>query len=181
MLNDSSFSFFSDKPFTILAPKNTADTRDVATLLRQPELVKKLLLDHVVLGSRLDLTNITSETSFKTLRGRLVNIRPTDKGLLQANDAIILQRKVEVPNGILMILDNYLFADEQMMKRNASSQENINVENLSVFNAEEPISSKTSFIENVQQVLSFLKSGVRVFQHFLVRSNVSKLLEDGGC
>lgn len=36
-----------------------------------------------------------------------------------------------------------------------------------------------SFVENVLQVLSLLKNGVRVFHHFLSRSNVSQLLVNG--
>lgn len=39
--------------------------------------------------------------------------------------------------------------------------------------------NNTKFIDNIYQVLSFFKEGVRVFQHFLSKSNVSKVLKDG--
>lgn len=84
---------FPDRPFTILAPKNTAGTRD-GTVLHQPELVKKLLLDHVVLGMKIDLTNITTEMSFTTLGGRVVNIHPLKEGRLKANEATVIEPKV---------------------------------------------------------------------------------------
>lgn len=85
--------FIADRPFTILAPKNTAGSRD-GTVLHQPELVKKLLLDHVVLGSQIDLTNITTETSFLTLSGRTVHVRPLKEGKLAANNATVIEPKV---------------------------------------------------------------------------------------
>ncbi|KAG5897261.1 hypothetical protein JTB14_013162 [Gonioctena quinquepunctata] len=166
----------SDKPFTILAPQNVA-TKRTENLLHQPELVKKLLLDHVVLGSLIDLTNITSDTTFKTLGGNTVKVRPTkeDNSKLKANDANVIERKVIVPNGLLVVLDNFLFPQELLIKRNASQGK---LSDMPSFPSKENTKnqSNTTFVENVKEVLSFLKSGVRVFQHFLSRSNVSKLL-----
>lgn len=121
--------------------------------------------------SRLDLTNLTSDTSFQTLGGRTVHVHRTKPDKLKANDANIVQ-KVAVPNGLLVVLDNYLFPEE---KKNATQGKLVDVP----FAAETRNQSNTTFVENVMEVLSFLKSGVRVFQHFLSRSNVSKLLEDG--
>jgi transforming growth factor-beta-induced protein len=140
--------------------------------------VKKLLLDHVVLGSRIDLTNVTGDTSFKTLGGRTVHVRRTKDDKLKANDANIVERKVEVPNGLLVVLDNYLFPEEQVTKENATQGKLVDI---AAFAPSEDAKnqSNTTFVENVMEVLGFLKSGVRVFQHFLSRSNVSKLLDDG--
>nr|CAD7426879.1 unnamed protein product [Timema monikensis] len=43
-----------------------------------------------------------------------------------------------------------------------------------------PVKNSTGgFLESVTQVLSFLKSGVKVFRQFLAKSNVSHLLTDG--
>lgn len=170
----------SDKPFTILAPKNSATMRD-ETLLRQPELVKKLLLDHVVLGSRQDLTNVTAETAFQTLGGKTVHLSPGKEGKLLANGAIVVNPRVEVPNGVLVVLDDYLFPEDGVGK-NSTAQNKLDVGMLSVVTAKEEnkaVAFNTSFVENVLEVLSFLKSGVRVFQHFLSRSNVSQLLQEG--
>lgn len=166
-----------------MAPRNSASSRDEG-VLQQPELVKKLLLDHIVLGSRIDLTNLTSETTFKTLGGREVHVRTGKEGRIEANGATIIEPKITVPNGLLIVIDNYLFPDDQIIKKN-NTKSKLDIGMLSVVNVKEEgktlqtAPSNTSFIENIMQVLSFLKSGVRVFQHFLSRSNVSHLLTEG--
>lgn len=176
-----SFFSFSDKPFTIFAPKNSAETRD-DSVLHQPDVVKKLLLDHVILGSKVDLTNTTGDISFKTLTGKTVKVKYLKEGKLEANGAKVLVPKVEIPNGVLVILDNYLFPEERKGKN--GSQANLDLGMLSVVTAKEERKSSGgngSFVESVLQVLSLLRSGVRVFHHFLSRSNVSQLVMDGKC
>lgn len=104
---------------------------------------------------------------------------------MEANDAKILVPKIEIPNGILVVLDNYLFPEDRKGKNGSSSNsstQNLDLGMLSVVTVKEERKSTTgngSFVENVLQVLSLLKSGVRVFHHFLSRSNVSQLLADG--
>lgn len=168
----------SDESFTILAPKNTAIIEDDG-LLHHPELVRKLLMDHVVLGPHLDVDNVTSERSVTTLGGRTFTLSPAKEGKLRANGANILETKLIRPNGLLVVLDNYLFPDDLELKRNKTKTSVVGM--IDVVNVKEERKTKTSnatFIENIMQVLSLLKSGVRVFQHFLSRSNVSKLLTD---
>ncbi|XP_075214572.1 transforming growth factor-beta-induced protein ig-h3 [Lycorma delicatula] len=140
----------SDKPFTILAPRNNASIQiPQERLTSHPESVRKLLLDHVVLGQRLDLA-IGADLSFTTLGGRTVTVR-AKKGNLVANGAKVVNPKVDVANGRLIILDNYLFPEDLIEDH--------------------------SFLQDMTEVLSFLQSGVRVFQHLLARSNVTKLLK----
>lgn len=89
-----------------------------------------------------------------------------------------------MPNGLLVILDGYLFAEEQETKqKNVSSVPAVQEKLMDVSatfsstpNESNKNQSNATFVENIMEVLSFLKSGVRVFQHFLSRSNVSKLL-----
>ncbi|XP_031342994.1 uncharacterized protein LOC116170630 [Photinus pyralis] len=165
------------KPFTILAPSNAAKLH--ATGTQRENFIKQIILDHVVLGSIVNITNNTKEISFETLRGKTVHVRRKEDKLL-ANDVLILQSNVGVPNGVIIVLDKYLFSDELSIKKN-TSQAKLNVSSHTVVTVKEQpsVQSNTTFIQNVLQVLSYLKSGVRVFQHFLSRSNVSKLLEDG--
>lgn len=167
----------TDKPFTILAPTNIAKLH--ASGSQRENYIKQMILDHVVLGSIVNLTNNTEAISFETLRGKTVHVRRKEDKLL-ANDVLILQSNVGVPNGVIIVLDKYLFSDELSIKKN-TSQGKLNVSSHTVVTVKEqpPVQSNTTFIQNVLQVLSYLKSGVRVFQHFLSRSNVSKLLEDG--
>lgn len=152
-------------------------------MLQQPELVKKLLLDHVVLGERIDVTNLTSPRTFRTLSGREVRVTRGKEDKLLANEASVLAAKVAVPNGILIVVDNYLFPEDHVnQSKNGSIAQKIDVGVLSVASVKEEAKTlpvNMSFIENIMQVLSFLKSGVRVFQHFLARSNVSHLLVEG--
>ena len=65
--------FCLDEPFTIFAPRNSVggalDNHE--TLKSRPDLIKKLLLDHIVLGVKLDLSLKTAFT-FTALGGRTV-------------------------------------------------------------------------------------------------------------
>lgn len=74
-------------------------------------------------------------------------------GSLVANGAKVQEDKVDVENGRLIILDNYLFPED--------------------------IQGDHSFLQDMYEVLSYLQSGVRVFQHLLGRTNVTKLLKQG--
>ncbi|PSN48007.1 hypothetical protein C0J52_18582 [Blattella germanica] len=177
-------SYVSEEPFTIFAPKNSESSlQNAQSLLAQPDLVKRLLMDHIVLGLKLNL-NLTGDFTITTLGGRTVNVRRIN-GTLYANGAKILEPRVEVPHGILVVVDNYLFPEELAPGNNTStkssgpavdsmvtitaSDSNPNVKN----------ATAATFLENVNQVLSYLKSGVRVFQQFLGNSTVSQLLKDG--
>jgi hypothetical protein len=65
----------SEEPFTIFAPVNRkGPLKDAHSLLAQPDLVKRLLMDHIVLGLKLNL-NLTGDFTITTLGGRTVNVR----------------------------------------------------------------------------------------------------------
>lgn len=88
-----------------MAPRNSASSRD-DNLLREPDLVKKLLLDHVVLGQQIDASNITTDATYKTLSGKTVHVRAGKEGRLEANDAAIVESKVGVGDPINWIRVN---------------------------------------------------------------------------
>lgn len=171
---------FSDEPYTIFAPQNAA-TKRIENFLHHPDLVKKLLRDHVVLGTSLDLSNVTSDLTFQTMGGRTVRLRPTkeDNSKLKANEVDVIDTR-KIPNGLLVVLDGFLFPDDELMRKNVTSQSKlVDMSTLSVSKEENKNKLNASFVDNVLEVLSYLRSGVRVFQHFLSRSNVSKLLQEG--
>jgi hypothetical protein len=104
-------------------------------------------------------------------------------GTLYANGAKILEPRVEVPHGILVVVDSYLFPEELLAGNQtavASDTPGHTAESLITIEAGVPPSNRnTTFLENVNQVLSYLKSGVRVFQNLLGNSSASQLLKDG--
>ncbi|KAI5702426.1 hypothetical protein M8J76_001167 [Diaphorina citri] len=104
-----------DKPYTILAPLNNASTQISKDRLEShPRVVKRLLLDHVVLGQKLDL-NLGANIKFTTLGGRTVNVRnkKTEGAVgLYANGARVINPGIDVSNGRLVILEDYLFAED---------------------------------------------------------------------
>lgn len=113
--------------------------------------------------------------------GRTVRFRPTkeNKSKLKANDVNVIETR-KIPNGLLVVLDGFLIPEEEIMKKNVTSSSKLmDVSTLPVANEETKKKLNASFVDNVLEVLSYLRSGVRVFQHFLSRSNVSKLLEEG--
>jgi len=165
--NADEINVIKDEDYTILAPKNTAILKD-ETLIRRPELIKKLLMDHLVLGQALNLFNVHTFSSFtvQTSSGRNVTFNKKEEQFY-ANEAKILETQKIGSKGSLLVLDTFLFADDDIK----IAREN------SVLGMEQ--GKNVTFIDNVMQVLTLLKSGVRVFQHFLNKSNVSNILEKG--
>jgi hypothetical protein len=89
---------------------------------------------------------------------------------------------VEVPHGILVVVDSYLFPEEMLAGNQTAVADTPGhaAESLITIEAGVPGSNRNAtFLENVNQVLSYLKSGVRVFQNLLGNSSVSQLLKDG--
>lgn len=81
-------------------------------------------------------------------------------GTLYANSARIIEPRVDVADGgVVVVLDDYLFPSDSL----TTSEPN----------------QDSTFFQNLVDLLSFFKNGVMVFQHFLARSNVSKLLSNG--
>lgn len=163
-----------------MAPQNAA-TKHAENLLHHPELVKKLLLDHVVLGTSLNLSNITTDLTFQTIGGRTVKFRPTkeDNSKLKANDVNVVDTR-KIPNGLLVVLDGFLIPEDELLKKNVTLQSKlVDMSTLPLSHEDNKNKSNASFVDDVLEVLSYLRSGVRVFQHFLSRSNVSKLLQEG--
>lgn len=146
--------------------------------IKRESHIKQIILDHIVLGPIINLTNATKDLTFHTLRGSTVYVRRKEDKLL-ANDVAVLNTKISVPNGALIILDNYIFWDDHIKRNLTHGKIDTSFQTDEKVKEESKITTNVTFLENILQVLSYLKSGVRVFQHFLSRSNVSKLLEDG--
>ncbi|GLH16155.1 Transforming growth factor-beta-induced protein ig-h3-like Protein [Gryllus bimaculatus] len=160
------------EPFTIFTPRNSnATAAELEALLRHPPQAESACADQ--------------------------------RRTLFANEARVLQTRVEVPNGVLVVLDGYLFPEdlrESSAPAPASAAPGAadaapdaapsdtaaaiatTAAPQALVKINKPSSAghdNSTFLENVNEILSFLKSGVRVFRDFLSRSNVSHLLQNG--
>ncbi|XP_018321992.1 transforming growth factor-beta-induced protein ig-h3 [Agrilus planipennis] len=170
----------SDEQFTIFAPSGNVNSQEMS-VIETKEQLEQLLLNHIILGSRIDPSNIT-DGIYKTAGGQLIHVTSKD-GKFLANSAGIIESKVVSPNGVLIVIDSYLFLDKSELNEEMKNKTLEKPAAILPLIKRKEQDSKTpegtaSFMENVLQVLSYLKSGVRVFHHFLSRSNVSKLIKE---
>lgn len=121
--------FTSDKEFTILAPSNSAPMRPSPTA-EDKDRVRQLLLNHIVLGRAVNLSSDLSSTSppwykdttnhgnkkpltVTTLGGRQLHLKTRKDGTAVVNGVKIVGKEVRVPpNGVIIVLEDYLFMDE---------------------------------------------------------------------
>ncbi|KAK6622611.1 hypothetical protein RUM43_008453 [Polyplax serrata] len=101
----------SDKPFTVLSPQNKP-TISAEVILSHPDTVKETLLDHIVLGQKLRLDDVSGAFHFRTLGGKIVSVQEIN-GTLYANHAKVIIPRMDVSaGGVLVVLDDYLFPIE---------------------------------------------------------------------
>ena len=117
-------------------------------------------------------------------------------GTLYANKAKIINPRVDVSGkGVMIILDDYLFPLEVKNNSDVDGTTTTTTATITTTTTTFPITdvlttmiemenaneegSNSTFFQNLVDLLSFFKNGVRVFQHFLSRSNVSLLLKNG--
>lgn len=107
-------------PFTVFAPTDEAFAAlledldlDLMTVAAQPDLVRDILLYHVVPG-RYFFRNLTSDPTLETaLEGQTIAILQ-EGNTLTANDANIIDVDNLASNGIIFVIDSVLLTPEQM-------------------------------------------------------------------
>lgn len=91
------------------------------------------------------------------------------------NGARVLDPRIDVPGGgVVVVLEDYLFSKAGPSGTTESSPTTVPA---SVEDSND--GSNSTFFQNLVDLLSFFKTGVRVFQSLLSRSNVSQLLKNG--
>lgn len=97
-------------PFTVLAPTDTAFAKlgkeKLDELLANPELLKSILLYHVVSG-RVTAMQALQAKSATTVNGSAVNFAVKGNGVF-INDSRVLTANVRASNGIIHVIDTVL-------------------------------------------------------------------------
>jgi uncharacterized surface protein with fasciclin (FAS1) repeats len=99
-------------PFTVFAPTDEAFAKvpkaQLEALGKNPEMLKQVLLYHVVPGS-ISAKQITAFTSAeaKTLQGKNVKIKVDEKGV-HVNTAKVIKADVMASNGVIHVIDSVI-------------------------------------------------------------------------
>ncbi|KAF4524638.1 hypothetical protein B566_EDAN013747 [Ephemera danica] len=156
--------------FSILAPRQPPPV-DFAEA--EPALVKRVLLDHVILGRRLHLASLTELEPFEvtSLSGRRVRFTHRD-GSWYANEAKVLEPESEISvSGELVVLDSYVFNDYN----SSASDENPKAP---VETAETTEAAPGNIADQLNKLPAlFNLTRVPVFNKFLKDANVSQMLQ----
>ncbi len=103
----------SEGPFTVFAPTEAAfkkvDKATLAKLGHDKELLKKVLLYHVVAGKVMASSVVTMDgKSVKTVEGASVKIRVGKKGGVKVNNAKVVKTDIVASNGVIHVIDTVL-------------------------------------------------------------------------
>jgi uncharacterized surface protein with fasciclin (FAS1) repeats len=100
-------------PFTVFAPTDAAFAKlpegTVASLLENPEALKKVLLYHVVSGTVMAADVVALETA-ETLNGTRIAINAEDGVMI--NDANVIKTDITASNGVVHVIDTVLIPED---------------------------------------------------------------------
>ncbi|CAB3366531.1 Hypothetical predicted protein [Cloeon dipterum] len=181
--------------YVILAPKEPAPLQKEADPQDRPAIVKKLLLDHVILGQKLNLAGREDKKPFtlSTLGGRDVEFSFKQDQWF-ANEALIVGSPAEIPaHGELVVLNKYAFADydpSAVPKEGSEAASSPAPAVLSSSSSSQPAAEPTTaapeeaFLGDLADELSkitevFNLTRVPIFNKFLPDAKVSELLKPG--
>ncbi|XP_065581271.1 uncharacterized protein LOC136040842 isoform X3 [Artemia franciscana] len=186
----------SDVPFTILAPSNLAK-RPSSSILGNPEKLKKLILSHILLGRKIlsnDIISSNSSIEERSLEGTSLHFIHTTSGIL-VNNRRVLRSDVFVPQGTIIILEDYLVDNKDdvienripMIELGTKDESDIGSWKLEEIDLDfgrrvfEAMSNESKpFYEELIDVLSLLKSGTSEFRRYFLQADVSKYFIDDG-
>lgn len=101
----------SPGPFTVLAPTDEAfaalGDEVISDLLQKPEVLKDILLYHVVLDVAADSKKVQGATTLTMANGDSVTIDFGDSGLF-INESQVIQADIGATNGIVHVIDQVL-------------------------------------------------------------------------
>ncbi|CAO1359399.1 unnamed protein product [Diamesa hyperborea] len=164
-----------DTPFTIVIPKLTFNITNL-----DKNTLTELVLEHLIPG--IQMKSLRSDDSFGNLNHneiRIKNLSPTQWTL---NDVKVLKFN-GMPSKLISFIEIDGFLNDRknnFAKRNIQENNRYNepqkLEMKDVNKSDTP--AKEGKVNHLMNYLASMKSGTKVFQHFLAKSNLSQILEE---
>ncbi|KAG5674940.1 hypothetical protein PVAND_004884 [Polypedilum vanderplanki] len=172
------YKFVNDTPFTIIIPKISFDATNI-----DKNTIQQLIFEHIIPG--VQLKKLKDEEIYGNMNQNPVEIKnQTLLNKWQVNDIDVLKfNRISAKLISFIEIDGCLNDKKNnYVKRNIQEHNSYNEpQKLVQKNANKTdISEKAKEIKTglLQNYLSTMKSGTKVFQHFLKSSNLSTILED---
>ncbi|XP_055916898.1 uncharacterized protein LOC129949455 [Eupeodes corollae] len=165
-------------PFTLIIPKIDVRTID------KPRL-KEFMLEHIVPGKAFD--TFTDEDHYGNGNGHKITFRKLEKShsnqwLLNGFQIVHKQRLSD--NLIAILIDGYLgdrkspYSKRNIQETNTRYNEPQRLESRNATTKNEPV-PKESKSSPLMSFLISMKTGTKVFQHFLSKSNLTQIMDEG--
>ncbi|XP_036341598.1 uncharacterized protein LOC118750952, partial [Rhagoletis pomonella] len=170
-----------DAPFTMIVPKIDVRTID------KPRL-KEFMLEHLIPGKVFD--NFADDDNYGNGNGHKMHLHKMEKSqnnLWLLNGYLILYKLRLNENVIAIAIDGYLgdrkspYSKRNIQESNSRYNEpqRLEMRNATSMHTKiEPI-LKESKSSPLMSFLNSMKSGTKVFQHFLSKSNLTHIMDDG--
>lgn len=101
-------------PFTVFAPSNEAvsliDDETMQSYSDNPELLRELLLAHVISGSAIKAQDVSDMSVWATANGTEIQFQVMEDGSVSVEGAKVVTADIEADNGVVHIIDRVLSA-----------------------------------------------------------------------
>lgn len=141
-------------PFTVFVPTNAAfnkvEPAALNSLLNQPELLKRVLLYHVVAGRHpSNKLSTLNGHGLSTIQGSSLPVH-TSNGRLRVGDAVVLQADIRAQNGVIHEIDTLLVPRTNIPRRRSHQSDSSTAHNAAIVNTHSsPALSTTPSSANV--------------------------------
>ncbi|XP_053673066.1 uncharacterized protein LOC128723361 [Anopheles nili] len=179
------YDIVKDVPFTLIVP----DKIDETVFESNEPKIREFLLEHVVPGA---LVEVKDQNTYINLNQRPVHVNLSCFDMLMAYEInqsakVLTKRNITENLSLVFIIGNLTESDNQSSSANKFNKRNIQENNR--YNEPQRLEMKNTTKELAankenrigQHLMNFLtgmKSGTKVFQHFLSNSNLSQLMDD---
>ncbi|XP_070496645.1 uncharacterized protein [Chironomus tepperi] len=178
LLNDlevDGYKFVNDAPFTIIIPNMNFDIQSI-----EKSSLQHFVFEHIIPG--VQIKALKNGELYGNMNHKTIEIKSLTPDKWTVNDANVLKFNSFTAKLISFVeIDGYLNDQKNnFAKRNIQEHNSYNEPQKLVqkdVNKTE-VSAKANKIGLLQNYLSTMKSGTKVFQHFLSNSNLSQILED---